>query len=105
MAKVNLPDAVKADLDAMRETAETEIVEVVFDLEAFTAGNVDAFLAANRLNDVGKITKSIVPLILSCPKEWGPPDKVETYEKLPMATWKQLTQYSAEIINYITSKN
>jgi hypothetical protein len=105
MAESNLPDAVKEQIDAMREASKKASVQVAVDLEAFTAKNVDAYLLANKLNDIGKITKAIVPFMLSIPKEWGDHTKAETYEKLPILTVKLISQQIAEIINYMTSKN
>lgn len=105
MAKSNLPEAVKAQIDAIREVGQTEVVKIEVDLDAFTAGNVNAYMVAQRMNDVGKITAAMMPFMLSVPPEWGKVDELATYEKLPMATWKALNNHIGEIVNYITSKN
>jgi cation transport regulator ChaB len=100
-----LPDSVKKQLDEMKESSKANIAQVEINLEAFSAGNVDAFLAANRLNDIGKITKSMMPFFLKVPPVWGKVDDIKTFENLPLATWKQLSQHIADIIGYLSSKN
>ena len=98
-------DDVKAQIQAIKAEKQAEVLQVSFDLEAFTAGNVNAFLAANRFNDMNKITASMIPFFLSIPKEWGDMKEALTYEKLPMVVWKQLVEHVAQIINLMTSKN
>jgi hypothetical protein len=96
---------VKALIAEEKQKAQAQALQVSVDLDAFTAGNVNEFLAANRANDMNKITDAIIPFILTIPKEWGDSKARETYLKIPFLVWKQIVQHIADIINAMSSKN
>lgn len=99
-----ISESVKTQIDGLKQEAP-EKVQIAVDLDAFTAGNVNDFLAANRMADIAKISKALIPFILSCPKEWGEPKDVGTYLNLSYPIWKQLVQHVADVINHMSSKN
>ena len=100
-----ISDDVKALIDKKREEAKAEVTQISVDLDAFTAANVNEFLAANRANDMNRITKALIPFMLGIPKEWGDAKDVKAYEKLPLVLWREVVQRVAELVNYMTSKN
>lgn len=96
---------VKDFVTKQREEAKETVAQISVDLDAFTAKNVNEFLSANRVNDMNRINKSILPFMLSVPKEWGEAKAVETYETLHLIVWRCLIERIVQLINEMTSKN
>jgi len=78
--------------------------ELTFDLTIFTARQMGTFIQATQTSDIEAISAILASgVVTACPKEWGPPNEVDTFANLPYwGEFQEVITGLAEAGNKIT---